>query len=328
VRIEARAKINLGLEVLRRRTDGYHDIRTLFQEISLSDVLEIDPRLDSLLRLEGDDPSVAWGETNLVSRAASALRAASGRERGADLRVWKKIPPGGGLGGGSSDAAAALVGLDAVWQTGFSRDDLAGIGRTLGADVPFFLQGGLCLGEERGDRLTELPDLPPLFVVLAFPGFPVSTALVYRSLDADALTSKEKDSRIIRFLRTGELGFLENRLEETIFRLFPELKDYPAQFRRNGAELSLVAGSGSAVFGLFRDRPRAERCLADMRSRGEAVLAETVPQRQGRLGFEAGASPSGKAADFGSAIRGFESSRPSSDRQTEGTRRTGQRKRS
>jgi len=282
VRIEARAKINLGLEVIRKRPDGYHDIRTLFQEISLADGLEIEALSGAEIRLEGDDPLIPWDETNLVFRAARALRERTGTRMGARLRVTKKIPAGGGLGGGSSNAAAALVGLNAAWKTGLTRDELAVIGGGLGADVPFFLRGGLCLGEERGDRLTELADLPPLFAVLALPPFPVPTALIYGSLPPSALTSEGKDSKIIRFLRSGELGSLENRLEETIFRLFPELQVYPAQFRKNGAALSLVTGSGSAVFGLFRDRAGAERCLADMRARGTAVLVETVPRAQGR----------------------------------------------
>lgn len=282
MRIEARAKINLGLEVIRKRPDGYHDIRTLFQEVGLADVLEIEAFPGREIRLEGDDRSIAWDASNLVFRAARALQDRTGAELGAVLRVTKKIPAGGGLGGGSSDAAAALAGLNDVWKTGCTRNELAALGRALGADVPYFLRGGLCLGEDRGDRLTDLADLPPLHVVLALPPFPVSTALVYRSLSPASLTSADKDSKINRFLRTGELGSLENRLEETIFRLFPELQDYPAQFRKNGAELSLVTGSGSAVFGLFRDRGGAERCLADMRSRGAAVLVETVPRAQGR----------------------------------------------
>jgi 4-diphosphocytidyl-2-C-methyl-D-erythritol kinase len=282
VRIEARAKINLGLEILRKRPDGYHDIRTLFQEIGLADLLEIEDAAGPEIRLEGDDLSIPWDETNLVHRAARALRERTGTGRGAILRVTKRIPAGGGLGGGSADAAAALSGLNEVWAAGLSREALAELGRGLGADVPFFLHGGLCLGEERGDRVTELADLPRRFVVLAFPPFPVSTALVYRSLPSSALTSDETDSKIVQFLRTGELGSLENRLEETIFRLFPELHVYPAQFRYHGAELSLVTGSGSAVFGLFRGRESAERCLADMRSRGEAVLVETVPRTRRR----------------------------------------------
>ena len=282
MRIEARAKINLGLEVLRKRPDGYHDIRTLFQEIGLSDALEIEPLPGREIRLEGDDPSVPWDGTNLVFRAARALQDRTGTDLGAFLRIRKRIPAGGGLGGGSSDAAATLAGLNEAWKTGLNREDLAALGRGLGADVPFFLHGGLCLGEGRGDRLTELADLPLLHVVLALPPFPVPTALVYRSLSPASLTSNENDGKITRFLKNGELGSLENRLEETIFRLFPELQAYPAQFRKNGAELSLVSGSGSAVFGLFRDRSGAERCLADMRSRGAAVLVGTVPRAQDR----------------------------------------------
>jgi hypothetical protein len=168
-------------------------------------------------------------------------------------------------------------------------------------------------GEERGDRHTELADLPLFFVVLAIPSFPVPTPQVYGALLPSSLTSPGEESKISRFLETRDLGFLENRLEDTIFRLYPQLVEYKSLFRNHGAELSLVTGSGSAVYGLFRDRGRAERCLADARKRGEAVLTETVTRLQGWNELEAGVSPSGKAADFGSAIRGFESSRPSFD---------------
>ena len=187
------------------------------------------------------------------------------------------------------------------------------LGAILGSDVAYFLEGGLCLGEGRGEVLTPLPDLPNLPLVLALPDFPVPTAQIYANLGSASLTSDPKDSKISGFLGTRNFGSLENRLEETIFSLYPQLKEYKSLFRDLGAELSLVTGSGSAVYGLFRDRAAAERCLASMKTRGAAVLVETLTREQGWSGLEAGASPSGKAADFGSAIRGFESSRPSLD---------------
>jgi 4-diphosphocytidyl-2-C-methyl-D-erythritol kinase len=320
VTIKSFAKINLGLEVVRRRPDGYHDIRTLFQWIGLSDVLDIRGEPSPTVELEGNDPSIPWDAANLVFKAARALREKSGFRGGAKIRVTKNIPAGRGLAGGSSNAATTLFALNRLWGLGLSRQDLVEIGKGLGADVPYFLHGGLCLGEERGDRLTELDDLPSLHVVLALPPFPVLTPRIYGALGASSLTSPGEDSKISRFLKTRELGFLENRLEETIFRLYPQLIEYKSLFRNHGAELSLVTGSGSAVYGLFRDRERAERCLADARKRGEAVLTGTVARLQGWTELEAGVSPSGKAADFGSAIRGFESSRPSFDISTEETK--------
>ena len=313
MRIRSFAKINLGLEVVRRRPDGYHDIRTLFQWVGLSDVLDFRETSSPEVKLEGNDPTISWGETNLIFKAARLLQERSAASRGAEVRAEKNIPAGRGLAGGSSNAAMALFVLNRLWGLGFPRETLAGLGRRLGADVPYFLYGGLCLGEERGDRLTELTDLPPFFVVLAFPPFLVPTQQIYGALLPSSLTSPGEESKISRFLETRDLGFLENRLEDTIFRLYPQLVEYKSLFRNHGAELSLVTGSGSAVYGLFRDRGRAERCLADARKRGEAVLTKTVTRLQGWNELEAGVSPSGKAADFGSAIRGFESSRPSFD---------------
>ena len=313
MKIKSYAKVNLGLEVLRKRPDGYHDIRTLFQWIDLFDLLRFEDRPSSGIRLEGDERAIPWDETNLVFRAASALREARGVSRGVSIQVEKHIPAGGGLGGGSSNAAVTLWALNRLWELGLSRAELAGLARGLGADVAFFLEGGLCLGEERGDRLTPLPDLPNLPLVVAFAPFAVPTARIYANLAPSSLTSTDKDSKISRFLETRDVGVLENRLEATIFRFYPQLSEYKSLFRNQGAELSLVTGSGSAVFGLFRDRAAAERSLAAMKARGAAVLVETLSREQGWSGLEAGASPSGKAADFGSAIRGFESSRPSSE---------------
>lgn len=308
MRIRSFAKINLGLEVLRQRPDGYHDIKTLFQWIDLHDTLSFEPLGTPEIRLSGDDPTIPWDETNLVHRAARLLQERSGTRRGAEIRVEKRIPAGRGLAGGSGDAAMTLHSLDRLWDCRASRQDLRAMAAVLGSDVPYFLEGGLCLGEGRGEVLTPLPDLPNLPLVLALPDFPVPTAQIYASLPGAALTSDAKDSRIDGFLGTRDFGSLENRLEEAIFSLYPRLKEYKSLFREHGAVLSLVTGSGSAVYGLFRDREAAGECLAEMRVRGAAAV--TLSREQGWNALDAGASPSGKAADFGSAIRGFESSRP------------------
>ena len=304
------AKINLGLEVLRRRPDGYHDIRTLYQWIDFHDTIEFRPRPGTGIRLSGNDRSIPWDETNLVFRAAAAIREKSGVGDGVEIIVTKRIPAGGGLGGGSSNAAATLLGLDRFWRLGLGPGDLETLARGLGMDVPYFLVGGLCLGEDRGDCLTPLPDLSRKWVVLVLPSFPVSTPLIYRSLGPSALTSEDKVSKITRFLETREPGSLANALEETIFRFFPQLDEIKGILRDQGAVLSLVTGSGSGVFGLFEDRDGAERCRVALKGRFEAVVTATMSRAEGWDAITAGASPSGKAAGFGPAIRGFESSRP------------------
>lgn len=273
--VKAFAKINLGLEIVRRRSDGYHDIRTLFQSISLADELVLEPAPAGVILVEGDDPAVAWDGTNLVHRAARMLRDRTGTKKGVRIRVKKMIPPGKGLGGGSADAAATLLALDEMWGLDLAPEEMAFMARSLGADVPFFLKGGLCLGEGIGDLLTLIPDLPPLPCLLLFPSFPISTAKIYGGLGA-ALTSEGKPSKIMRFLESGDFGLLENGLEDVIFRSHPELEGLKMSLKDRGAMLSLVSGSGSAVYGLFASREEAREALGELRGESEAVLAETL----------------------------------------------------
>jgi 4-diphosphocytidyl-2-C-methyl-D-erythritol kinase len=271
------AKINLGLEIVGRRPDGYHDIRTLFQTVSLADELIVEPAPDGVLELSGDDPAIAWDGTNLVHRAARLLQGAGGTSRGARIQVAKLVPAGRGLGGGSANAATTLLALNALWGLGLSPAELDRLARGLGADVPFFLKGGLCLGEGIGDRLTLLPDLAPLPCLLLFPPFPIATPSVYAGVDP-TLTSPAKDSRIVRFLESGDLGLLENDLERVIFRAHPELERWTGFFREQGALLSQVSGSGSAVYGLFPDTASAEAARRRLPGMPDARLAATLPR--------------------------------------------------
>jgi 4-diphosphocytidyl-2-C-methyl-D-erythritol kinase len=315
MRIRSFAKINLGIEVLGTMPDGYHDILTLFQSINLADVLDISELPGEEVAVSGDDPEIPWDGTNLVHKAAVLLKEEAGCPKGARIAVAKSIPAGRGLGGGSSNAAAALVGLNVLWGLGLGRRDLARLGGRLGADVPYFLDGGLCLGEGRGDRLTPLPDLPATPVLLAFPPFSVATAGIYAawrpswthsltpnpafhggderrssgstpsnsrpsSRGVEGLTSEDKPSRIRRFLENRDLGLLENRLEETIFRFHPQLEEYQRFFRSRGATASLVSGTGSAVFGLFAEKAAAIEARRLLRERVRTALVETLPAEE------------------------------------------------
>jgi 4-diphosphocytidyl-2-C-methyl-D-erythritol kinase len=282
MRIRSFAKINLGIEVLGTRPDGYHDILTLFQSIDLADVLEISELPGGDLVLSGDDPEVPWNGTNLIHRAAALLKEETRCPKNARIAVAKSIPSGKGLGGGSSNAAAALLGLNRLWDLGLGREDLARLGGRLGADVPYFLEGGLCLGEGRGDRLTPLPDLPVASVLLVFPPLQVGTAGIYAAWrpscrEVEGLTSEDKPSKIRRFLENRDLGLLENRLEETIFRFHPQLEEYKRFFRSRGAAASLVSGTGSAVFGLFTEKAPALEARGLLRERVRTALVATLP---------------------------------------------------
>jgi 4-diphosphocytidyl-2-C-methyl-D-erythritol kinase len=277
VMIRSFAKINLGIEVLGRREDGYHDIRTLFQAVDFGDTLEFRAREDGQINLAGTDASIPWDGRNLVSRAARLLEQRFGVSRGADIKVAKSVPAGKGLGGGSSNAAMALRALSRLWEIDAAPQELKRLAASLGADAPYFLEGGLCLGEGRGDVLTPLPDFPALWAVLVLPEFPILTADVYARLP---LTSHHEDSRIIKFLERKDFGLLENELEETVFSQFPRLKTIKSFFYQNEAVLSLVSGSGSAVFGLYLDRVKAAKALGVWPGPERTLLVEALSRER------------------------------------------------
>ena len=287
IKIKSFAKINLGLEVVRKREDNYHDIRTLFQTIDFYDVLQFFPTSNSKILLRGNDKNIPWGRENLIFKAAALLKERFGISKGMEIRAEKNIPPGKGLGGGSSNAAMTLFALNKIWELHLERKELMELGKGLGADVPFFLEGGLCLGLDRGDNIIPLVDLDNIPCILALPSFSILTAQVYSQFRS-SLTSEDKDSKIIRFLEDRKFGLLENRLEETIFSLYPQLKVIRSLLRSQGSELSLVSGTGSAVFGLFRDRGEAEKCLAELRKSWPSLLIDTLSREQYQRGISDG----------------------------------------
>jgi len=277
MKIRSFAKINLGIEVLRKRADNYHDIRALFQVIDFSDRLEFRPTAEDKITLRGNDKTIPWDEKNLIFQAAHLLKQAHPRTGGVKINVVKNIPAGKGLGGGSSNAAMTLYALNALWGLGLSKGELQKAAEKLGADVPFFLEGGFCLGEARGDVLTALPDLPRLYCVLALPPFPISTAEIYSRL---RLTSGGKESKIKQFLAQRDFGLLENRLEEAVFSLHPRLKAIKSFFHQREAVLSLVTGTGSAVFGLYLEKQKAEKALSEFEGIEAALLVETLSRER------------------------------------------------
>jgi 4-diphosphocytidyl-2-C-methyl-D-erythritol kinase len=277
MRIRSFAKINLGLEVLRKREDGYHEIRTLFQAVDLSDRLEFRPLRQDRILLQGNDNTISWDESNLIYKAGRLLKERFKLKTGIRVIVEKNIPAGKGLGGGSSNAAATLWSLNKIWDLELEKDDLMELGRLLGADVPYFFEGGLCLGEETGTRITPLDDIPPCFCVLVLPSFSLSTAAVYGQVST-SLTSRDKDSKIIKFLDSRNLSLLGNDLEEIVFRTHPQIEAIRNLFLKQGSKLALMSGSGSAVFGLFLEKEKAEGASRMFMKEYAVVLAETLPR--------------------------------------------------
>ncbi|MDM7996972.1 MAG: 4-(cytidine 5'-diphospho)-2-C-methyl-D-erythritol kinase [Acidobacteriota bacterium] len=259
LRARSFAKINLLLSVLGRRADGYHDIQTVFQSIDLYDELEFKP--SSRLELHCDSLAGLRPEDNLVWKAASLLLSHLPEKRGVSITLEKRIPAGAGLGGGSSNAAVTLLALRRFWNIGIPDSDLASIAARLGADVAYFLTGGLALGEGKGENIRPLPDTPRQHLVVIFPGVHISTAEAYGSLNL-GLTSSTVDHRIQRFLGQVENGHyaltgIFNDFEVSILPAYPPVSDAKSFLSARGAIASLLSGSGSSVFGFFSNEESA-----------------------------------------------------------------------
>lgn len=266
----APAKVNLFLEVLGKRSDGYHEVETLILAVDLFDTLEVRDDESGRLSLECDPPGLPTGADNLVYQAADALRRAAGLGRGAAVRLTKRVPSEAGLGGGSSDAAAAIAALDAVWRLGLSRNDLLAVAAAVGSDVGFFLTppAGWCTG--RGERVEPVPVGRPLDLVVVKPPVGLSTADVYRRVRVPEKPYTGEAARDA--LRAGDpeavANALFNRLQEAAFAAAPEVERAYRRLAGCGPLGCLVSGSGSSVFAVCRDRADAARVAGRYRDAG------------------------------------------------------------
>ncbi len=265
LRIAPHAKVNLGLRILGRRQDGYHDLETRFQTIDLCDELELRENQRTLrVRVEGED--LAADDSNLVVRAAQRLRDARPGLPGASIFLRKRIPIAAGLGGGSSDAAATLIGLCHLWNLRLTEEELRALAASLGADVPFFLVGGCALGSGRGDLIAPLDDLPEFRLALVLPGFPSSTAEAFRLWDARAASGGDgAPADGPREASAGDLSTaaLRNDFEEVLFARFPVLSEYRDRLMRLGATAAALSGSGPSLYGIFGSEETLRRALED-----------------------------------------------------------------
>lgn len=259
VTVQAPAKINLELRVLGKRPDGFHELRTIFQTISLADRLEIayTPGRKSSIELS-DDLAIA---DNLVTRAAKLAMDAMRATGGVRMRLTKRIPMGAGLGGGSSDAAAVLLALPALVGRSLDLPKLCGMAQELGSDVPFFLLGGTAAGIGRGTELFPLPDAPAMAGVLIAPRVHVNTAQAYRDL-SPRLTTESQQNKMVSFqTQTWQLGrqAAVNDFETVVFEQHGSLGVWKKRLLRAGASSAMMTGSGSALFGLFETKEQAAR---------------------------------------------------------------------
>src|ERR1700678_545689 len=278
VRIPAFAKINSCLRIIGKRPDGYHELRTIFQTISLRDTLELSLLPHAGIFLECTGPGLPTGPQNLVYRAIEAISGELELRGGIRARLEKKIPVARGLGGGSSDAAAALIGVLQLTKKDLPLAKLLEIAAGLGADVPFFLFGGRALAVNRGDEIYPLPDEPKRSIVIVSPkGIGVSTKDAYEWASAE-LTKDSEPHKVLRFCAlcwSRQGSPLLNDFESPVFRRHPRLEEIRAGLLKRGAADAALAGSGSAVFGIFRNPAQARRSAREF-PEDSVFVVETI----------------------------------------------------
>lgn len=277
IRLRAPAKVNLTLEVLRRRPDGYHEVATILQAVGLWDELALEEA--EALSFRCSVPELD-GADNLVVKAANLLASEGNSNRGAAISLTKRIPVAGGLGGGSADAAAALVGLNALWGLGLSHERLSALAAQLGSDVPFFLSGGTAIATGRGELVTSLPAVRLAWLVVVAPDvtLPRKTASLYGALTAaDYAGGRATEHAVARLTKGAALdaAMLVNAFERVAYRVFPSLASFADAMRAAGAERVHLAGSGPSLFTLAPDEASG-KAMAERLSAG-GLRAWCVP---------------------------------------------------
>ena len=281
------AKLNLTLQILGKRQDGYHEIDTVLQTISLHDEIRFTSRTDGQIHLHCDDPEIPTDHQNLIVKAANMLRKYSSEIRGVNIRLSKKIPAQGGLGGASSNAAVSVIALNQLWDLRLTQDEMVSTSANLGSDVPFFLSGGTARAQGTGTVISDLPDFPGTPLIVITPNAKVSTPLAYAALKAPSLTTQGSVSILSSsFAGPSSVRFtseaLHNDFEEVIFEIEPEIGRAKQALLDSGAQGGLLAGSGSSVFGLYENKDARERALASLKcEQGWRVFSCETISREG-----------------------------------------------
>lgn len=260
----AYAKINLYLDVLNRRDDGYHNVETILQSVSLHDTLRFTLSRENVISLDTGDANLGPREENLVYKAAALLRDRYSCSKGAEINLEKNIPVAAGLAGGSADAAATLHALNRLWELGLTTDRLLEHALELGSDVPFCLRGGSASAAGRGERLERLPQLPTTWLVLVSPRLAVSTGSIYNSPHLATQEGPPPEGKTRRFLKAiGQFNdnaldqVLFNAMESAVFALHPEVGELKARILDASCAASLMSGSGPTLFGLCESETHA-----------------------------------------------------------------------
>lgn len=277
MRLRAFAKINLGLDILRKREDGYHEVRMIMQTIQMYDVLEMKKVKKPGISLSVNYPYIPSDERNLVYKAAKLLMDEFQVKEGVDIRLEKFIPVAAGMAGGSSDAAAAMVGINHLFKLGLSEKDLMDRAVNIGADVPYCIMRGTALAEGIGEKLTRIAQVPDCYVLIGKPGIGVSTKTAYESLQLDKIQSHPDIDGMIRDIENGNLLAMTDKMgnvfESGIIGKYPVIGEIKDLMEANGALKAMMSGSGPTVFGIFDDREKMEAAAAVLR---QSNLSKTV----------------------------------------------------
>lgn len=272
ISLQAMAKINLGLDVLRRREDGYHEVKMVMQTVGICDRLEFGRLRSDEIRIRTDKAQLPCDGGNLIHKAVRLVREKYRIPDGVAVRLEKNIPIAAGMAGGSTDAAAAIHAMDRLFDLGLSLEEKQKIGVKIGADVPYCLMGGTALCEGIGEILTPLPAVPQAFLVVAKPEVDVSTKYVYENLHADRLKEHPDIDGMVGSIRSGDLGKIAERLgnvlETVTVKRHPVIADIKAFLKMQGALNALMSGSGPTVFGIFKEKEAAREAYGAMLKRG------------------------------------------------------------
>jgi 4-diphosphocytidyl-2-C-methyl-D-erythritol kinase len=261
--LRANAKINIGLRIIGKRADGYHDLETLFHEIQWHDEIEL--KSSTRLEMVSNSAEAPADDSNLCLCAARLLQETTGVTSGASIALRKNIPIGAGLGGGSSDAAAVLRGLNSLWNLKLSNNELRAIAVKLGADVAFFIEGGSAYATGRGERLLHFPFTMPFWILVVVPPVHVSTAWAYGSLKRKSGYAKKNLQTIVTEQIHNPntlIADVVNDFEPSVFEAFPMIQQTKEKLLSDGAQFALMSGSGSSVFGLFKSESAAQHAAA------------------------------------------------------------------
>ncbi len=276
IELAAYAKINLGLDVVRRLENGYHEVKMVMQTIGLHDTLRLEKTKEGIA-LFVDSSEAPADENNLAYKAARLLKEHCGVAEGISIHLQKRIPVAAGMAGGSTDAAAVLKGMNRLFSLGLSEEELCGIGVRLGADVPYCIMGGTALAEGIGEKLTVLPDAPDSVVLVAKPPVSVSTKYVYETLRLSEIEKHPDIDGMVRAVRKGSLAGIVSRMENVLesvtekeYSVITGIKHF---MEENGAKKALMSGSGPTVFGIYEDRADAEKAAEKLLVRESCVQA-------------------------------------------------------